>query len=78
MIHKSFGTPVDLEKVRYDLAIEFAKASLQKAISNKTIYTDKVPEGILEMDFLAKEFCSAFGYYANMTDEYWAGLIDNE
>lgn len=55
-------------KARYDLAIEYAKISLQKAIADRSIYGDPAPDHINELEYLMSEFCMAYSYYMNCVD----------
>ena len=56
------------EKASYDLAIEYAKISLQHAMSNGTIYFPNAPKQICEMEHFATEFVEAYCYFKDAID----------
>lgn len=77
-IFEYLGSNIDLDKSRYDLALLYAKTKFEKAIKEDSIPNDIYPKGISELEFLSNEFYSAFGYYANITDEGIIALIKGD
>lgn len=56
---------IDMDKLNYDLAIEYAKISLKTAVSEQTVYDGQAPRQICEMEYLMSEFFNAYEYYNN-------------
>lgn len=56
---------LDIGKLKYDLSIEYAKASLAKAMKSRNIYDAIAPESINELEYLLSEFSLAYDYYTN-------------
>lgn len=75
MKYRVFDAEIDLDRVRYDLALTYAKLSLKRGMTEKNIYNKSAPPHILEYDYLLEEFLMAFTNYANTTDEYMIDII---
>ena len=65
MCANSYPDDLDLKKLRYDLAMEYAKLSLKNAIAEGSICDDHTPKHINELEHLISEFAVAYKYYTD-------------
>lgn len=68
----------DFEKSCEKLASLYAKCKLEEAISTKKFSGSDAPVEIEQMEYLAQEYYSSLGYFANHTEEYVKCLVDLE
>ncbi|MDU3109524.1 MAG: hypothetical protein E7B14_17295 [Clostridium sp.] len=69
---------MDIEKIRYDLSLTYAKSKLDQALADNRIPViagPPHPDFLDEIEFLANEFSTAFMEYSNYDIEYF---IENE
>lgn len=80
MKHKVLGkTEVDLDKIRYDLALTYAKEKFSYALSESLIEIDTESSAVTachELDYLKNEFAFAISILSNETDDSLITLLD--
>lgn len=68
----------DFDESCEKLASLYAKCKLEEALSNQKFSGAIAPVEIEQMEYLAEEYYSALGYFANHTEEYVKHLVNNE
>lgn len=60
---------MNIDKLRYDLALIYAKSKLDNALStNKIPHQEGIPKNVDEMDYLLSEFINAYSEYCNYSE----------
>ena len=68
----------DFEKSCEKLALVYAKCKLEEAISTRKFSNSNIPIEIAQMEYLADEYYSSLGYFANLAEESVKSLVDPE
>jgi hypothetical protein len=68
----------NFEETCEKLASLYAKCKLEEAISTQKFLGNAAPVEIEQMEYLAEEYYSSLGYFANLTEDYIKYLVDHE
>lgn len=60
---------MNIDKLRYDLALIYAKSKLDNALyANKIPCQEGIPKNVNEMDYLLSQFMNAYSEYCNCSE----------